>query len=346
MTSTCLNPWNYLNIEYDGDCYFCCSIYSIDKKPIGNILEQSFDEIWNGEKAQEFRKSIIEAKYSHCNVNFCKEKYDRFNNLFSNNYSQDSLLAENPTVIQFSYDYTCSQRCIFCRDKIKVFSDDLKSIWNENIEKKIIPILKNCKLFILNGGGEIFDSEHSLSVINKIATNFPGIKFELFTNGIKCTQENLKKLGIEDRISLIHISVNAATKETYKKIFRSDNFEKVIDNLKYISELKKENKIKEIHLNFIVNAVNYKDMPKFVKLAEELDFQVSFSPTCPNETKFTQEDEIYNILSPKHYLYNDFIKRLQNPIFKSKHCCIDFDKNLKPISFFQTIKNYINTIRK
>jgi len=54
---TCYSPWRALEIRPNGDATFCPDFPDYI---IGNILEEPFEKIWNGEKAQKFRRLLIE----------------------------------------------------------------------------------------------------------------------------------------------------------------------------------------------------------------------------------------------------------------------------------------------
>ena len=340
----CLNPWNFLAIEADGNCFFCCSIFSSDKFSIGNIFEQNINEIWNGDKAKDFRKDVLDLLYSHCDTQRCRFGYARYGwGGGTLECRTDSLIAPLPQVVHLIYDYSCSQRCIFCRDSIQYFTKEEEKKYNYVIDTKLIPLLSNAKILSLNGGGEIFDSIHSKLLLKKAIEKYDDLSLELWSNGIKFTKENIEALNIQNRIKIAHISVNAASKEVYKKIFRVDNFERVKQNILYLNELKENKIIEEIQLHFIVNEKNYRDMKKFMKFVNTIEAVVSFSPTSPvHATAFTEKEEIYAVHKTAHFLYNDFVRRLKDPIYKSTNCSLDFDTNLKPIPLLTVIKNFIN----
>lgn len=339
----CLNPWNFLVVEANGDCFFCCVAFLKEKYAIGNIFEDDLNTIWNGERAKIYRQDFLDGKYSFCNVKACHFCYERY---YDRNNVSLSLTADLPKFVHLSYDHTCSQRCIFCRDKHNLFSTQELEKWNSVIDSHLLPLLSNAEILSLNGAGEMFDSSHSMFLVSKIIEKYPNIKFEIYTNGINCSKENIEKLRLTDRIKTIHISINSATRETFKKIFRSDNFEKVKNNIIYLNSLKQEQKIKDIFLSFIVNEVNYKDMKPLMKLIEDLDVFVSFSATHSSDSEFTQKEESYAIFKPTHYLHNEFIKVINDPIFKSPKCALDFDTNLKPIPFNKVIVNYLKRFIK
>ena len=55
LDTRCREPWKTVNIAHDGNVYPCC-ILPMD--PLGNLNDQTFEEIWNGAAYQELRKTI------------------------------------------------------------------------------------------------------------------------------------------------------------------------------------------------------------------------------------------------------------------------------------------------
>ena len=209
----CKNPWNCLELNNDGKCFFCNPCFS-NFNLIGNIFEDDIDEIWNGEKAQNFRKDVLEKKYSFCN-------YENCNGNKASEIPYNELIAPYPEYINIGYDYTCGQRCIICRDDYQALSEDECKKWEDKLETHILPITSQAKYMFVNCRGEFFDSKHTQKMVSSILSNNPSIRVDFISNGIKCTEENLKKHGLFDKIFKIHISLHAASKETYKRIFRT-----------------------------------------------------------------------------------------------------------------------------
>ena len=54
----CVVPWCQANVNYNGDVTFCADYVEY---PLGNIKEQSFREIYNGERANKFRHAMVEC---------------------------------------------------------------------------------------------------------------------------------------------------------------------------------------------------------------------------------------------------------------------------------------------
>ena len=67
----CRQPWAFTEIHGNGLVYNCCPGWV--KKPLGNILEQSWEEIWNGKIAKEYRQSMIDSTFKHCIEKECSQ---------------------------------------------------------------------------------------------------------------------------------------------------------------------------------------------------------------------------------------------------------------------------------
>lgn len=57
----CALPWTETMINWDGSVLPCCAVYS-EKYAFGNILENSFEQIWNNEMYVAARKEILGMK--------------------------------------------------------------------------------------------------------------------------------------------------------------------------------------------------------------------------------------------------------------------------------------------
>lgn len=66
--SKCSWPWHGTSISWNGDVHPCCHDYYNEHK-MGNIFEQDFEEIWNGEKLQLFRQHLLDGD----DIPMCRE---------------------------------------------------------------------------------------------------------------------------------------------------------------------------------------------------------------------------------------------------------------------------------
>ena len=207
MDKICKHPFNSIQVQNTGDIY-CCCCYWTDFYSFGNIFEQSFDEIWNGDKAKEFRRQFIDKQYKYCKTDVC-DPY-----IAPDGYNAD-LTCEYPKLIEFSYDRRCNVRCIFCRLEINAEEERYNREKEQRIEKNFdrifAPVLKKAEIVELNSAGELFSSPHSVEIVKKIIKINPDIKFRIISNGILFTKEAVEEMGLQDRLDSVTISIHAET---------------------------------------------------------------------------------------------------------------------------------------
>lgn len=327
MDKICKHPFNSIQVQNTGDIY-CCCCYWTDFYSFGNIFEQSFDEIWNGDKAKEFRRQFIDKQYKYCKTDVC-DPY-----IAPDGYNAD-LTCEYPKLIEFSYDRRCNVRCIFCRHEINAEEERYNREKEQRIEKNFdrifTPVLKKAEIVELNSAGELFSSPHSVEIVKKIIKINPYIKFRIISNGILFTKYTVEELGLKDKLDSVTISIHAATEKTYNKLVERGNFNAVKENVKYLAELKNQGKLSSLQLNFVVTSLNYKEMKSFAKYVKKLNAKAFFI-NYHRQIDSEELEKNLDISRKDHPKYNELVKILNDDIFKSEYCVVnDYLKNLKPI---------------
>ncbi len=301
----CTFPFTVAEIDWDGNVYGCCAGYFVGYV-FGNIFEQPFDEIWNGEKAQKFRQQFIDQEYHICDFSLCAKEWKEFT---------PTLVADYPTRVQLNYDATCNARCVYCRKE--PCATNAKQ-FDEHMEDIVLPILKNAKLVNVTALGEVFASSYSKKLIRRITETYPDIRFYVYTNGIECNEKRLKEYCLFDKVEYFVLSLPALTKATYDKQVIGGKFDNVIKNVEYLGKLRKQNKVKDFVLNFVVNSYNYKEMPGFVEFARKNNATVSFVKL----NKHSGNDYIYDdiaVAEEFHPEHKEYLEVVKNPIFKAPH---------------------------
>jgi len=68
----CNDPWKRLTIQSNGDVYPCCAFSIFNRNLLlGNIIDRTIYEIWNGQKLNDLRKEISSGKYTKFST--CKD---------------------------------------------------------------------------------------------------------------------------------------------------------------------------------------------------------------------------------------------------------------------------------
>ena len=332
----CPNPYILAEIMPYGEVY-PCSCGWIKGYSFGNIFKQTFDEIWNGDRAKEFREKLYNNDFSLCpgcqNLEILQEIKE----------NEPKLVSDPPERILLGLDEFCDVKCIFCRgENYKINTNLIPKDKEDKLIEILTPWLEHAKYVKTNAVGEVFASKISRDLIKEIAIKFPNIKFEIITNGIQCTKENIENLNLTDKISMMTVSLHAFSEKIYNKIVKGGDYKKVIDNIMYLSSLKKSGKIERFELHFTVTSINYKEIPQIINFCRQIDAKVRFlGLDCSRDLEVLYNK--INIQDKKHPDYNKLVKLVHSKEFISAKDVIiqgyDYFVNLKPISFLQKLKN-------
>ena len=101
----CMLPWMHLHAYPDGRAYPCC--FAFDPFPVGNLNENSLEEVFNGEKMKEMRVRMLNNKKSReCMKCYDQEKSGFFSlRLSSNKHFGHNVNLVNSTQPDGSADF-------------------------------------------------------------------------------------------------------------------------------------------------------------------------------------------------------------------------------------------------
>lgn len=304
----CSEPFTSIEVNIDGNVYTCCPSF-INSISIGNIFKDSFEDIWYSKAAIEIRQSILDGSYSKCNLSLCRQ-------INCTDSQEDFVLYPPPPCrVTLSYDKECNLYCLTCRDKKYVHSKENLDFLNSKIETVLLPLLKNTDELHINGSGEALYSKHCRNLLKNIVTIYPKIRLFINTNGTMCNQKVFDSLGGDsflDKVEEFHISFPAFDENIYNKIMRGSNYQAVKNNLEFLSDLKKQNKFKNIYFNIVVSDVNYKEIPSILNYAEQLGFYAMISQYMYWGTEFGKIYEQHAVWENTHPCFNEFCQILKS----------------------------------
>ena len=156
----CIQPWSRIDVYLDGGIYYCCPSW-VGQKCVGNLFEQSWQEIWNGDIIKEARQGMHDGTFKHCidtecphlkETKFYEPVYERnnieqlyvdfdsvkdFRKIFENREIHDNT---GPTSVVMSYDQSCNLQCPTCRPAIQMITPK-----NRNYDKMMKDYFGNYK---------------------------------------------------------------------------------------------------------------------------------------------------------------------------------------------------------
>ncbi len=166
-----------------------------------------------------------------------------------------------PIKVNFGITRNCNLHCDYCylADEGKPYYEDLplREI------KKIIDNLKKSNVQLVNlFGGEPFFRKDILEIIEYIREK--NMQVTINTNGtllVESMLEQLKRTGIYS----LHISLDAATEETFGYMREKSVFPIVVRNIEKATSLGLP-----VQINFTVTRVNFRELPSVYRLARRL----------------------------------------------------------------------------
>ncbi|MBZ7938140.1 radical SAM/SPASM domain-containing protein [Campylobacter molothri] len=214
----------------------------------------SFTGVYGIEKMQELGKLKDLKKWE-----VYREMYDKASRL--------EIIPKTPIQVDFELNATCNLRCPMC--PLSVESNSEKKQYKIDFELfcKIIDEgtangLQSIRLNYLNEPLLRDDLEDFICYAKR-----KGILDIYFsTNGTLLTKERAKSL-IESGLDRIQISLDATSKELYEQMRPGSNYEKVIDNIFGLIELKKEmeSQIPFVRVNFVRTEINEHELDNFME---------------------------------------------------------------------------------
>lgn len=135
--------------------------------------------------------------------------------------------VENP-VHHPSYEITaaCNLRCIFCYSRVAIMKNSApKPGYYGSLQPKVITISQYGEPFVVG-------TEKVVRVIEELRRRFGDVRIDIQTNG---TLIDPDLLG--GKADIVMISLDAGSRESYRKITGGDFFDKVVENIQAMSDV-------------------------------------------------------------------------------------------------------------
>lgn len=351
--STRWNETTNLTEQVVGSTYLCdCAAWL--PPVMGNIIEaDSPDVVWNSDQAQEIRRSILDGDYSYCSRTLCpaimNDALPRTTDITSPRLRRiierrETVLPDGPRLVALGHDTSCNLACPTCRPGLIMADRSQNEHFDRARDRVILPLLRDRHVGLhLTYWGDPFASRHYRSILDALRKpEYDGVKLYLLTNGLGLTRDTWAAMPhLAEKIVQLAVSVDAATKETYENVRRPGKWEVIHENLIAIGEFSKAGAFRRnrfaggeqsvfsdllldaetpvsFALAFVVQSTNFREMPAFVKLAEEVGadvvlFEKYYSFGHEGAPAYAHK----NVADPAHPEHKEFQAILQDPIMNS-----------------------------
>jgi MoaA/NifB/PqqE/SkfB family radical SAM enzyme len=322
----CDEPFSTISIDATGDIRMCgCQAWL--PTVVGNIFNNTIQEILRSPLAKEIRDSIRDGSFKYCNTNICgiiaNNQLRNVDEMQKNNPAEDLLTYFDesklhiPTTYFIGGDATCNISCPSCRTHI--IKNDQTTTEN-NI--KIIELL-NTQIFNeksdrtidirLSTSGEVFASPLLMGFLKDFPIDrYPNAEFWLQTNGLLLKKRWDQLKHIEKNIKCITVTADSHIKNTYEVLRRGGAFENLVENLEYIQELKQRLNFR-FSIRKVIQLGNYLEIENFYHWAKSMNADnVDYTRITDWGTYKNGEFSQIDVLNPDHSLYNDANTRIKN----------------------------------
>lgn len=257
------------NLIQHGLCFFCNDLVSCCFSPNDQINGGHPPTIIHNYNGELLSKKGLFEKINEFNYIFkqgnCPRECLNCYKIEEKDWEEKQYI-NSITITHFSH---CNADCIYC-------SNNLKKEERTNDVYEILPVLRDLKkqgiiekgVELHIGGGEFTIYKECDNLLEEFAlSGFANVYIP--TNAIKFSDK--LDLAIKQGNAGIIVSIDAGTKQTYRKIKRVDVFEKVVENIKrYASKGTERN---EVSLKYIIIPTindNLKEFKNFLKIAKDV----------------------------------------------------------------------------
>lgn len=264
----CPVPFTTVILEPDGGVGICRNHgYHF---VLGNLKNQSLNEIWNGEKAQSWRREFLTD-----NITTCKTLIkDRRCHLTATSYElmadADLRVVQTFPILKLTANFNgfCNLRCQMCsvwKLPNGFYTED--NFWR-SARKDIFPYLKDIDML----SGEPFIQDDTFKLIDEVhAVN--DLCYWNFTTNMHWEFDDkvvnaLKKIFIRG----INISLDSLIPEVFAKIREPGNLQYVLNNIEKLLKFRNENAGRnpfELSLNVTLQMDNWKEAPQLIAYCKE-----------------------------------------------------------------------------
>ncbi len=181
---------------------------------------------------------------------------------------KDGLTDRFPFQAHFLMIDKCNAKCIFCGGNY-FYSETNRRITLQKFQKMATNLkLERFQKIVLAGAGDPLLNPDLIPIIQYTNQRYPNVRVSITTNGIALTEEMAEAL-LQCKISDLNVSINAATRNVYKRMMQVDCFEKVCRNVERLVALRRKKGAGPVlQFSSPINRLNIEDLPALVELGK------------------------------------------------------------------------------
>lgn len=255
----CPKPFDTVLIDAQGSCFICeCTAWL--PQSVGNLHKNSLEEIFHSATANHLRDSINDGTYRYCNEKQCTW-------IIKDDVRDYKSVTPQIKTIRLAIDDSCNLSCPSCRREVIFHKKGKMLQMRLSLADRVNEYLQKHDNITVHIGsdGDPFASLVYRYFMRTVPQN-NNLKFNLQTNGLLMKKMLERTDKILSRVDTINISIDGATKDTYEKLRRGGQWEKLLENLEFIKQYHQQFTIK---FHMVVQQNNWQEMIQMLQLADQ-----------------------------------------------------------------------------
>ena len=302
----CMLPWMHLHAFPDGRAYPCC--FALDKLHVGNVNEQSMEEVFNGDKMKQMRLNMLANKKSReCAKCYDQEDSGFFSLRLSSNkhFGHNISMTENTKpdgtadfIIKY-WDIRFSNLCnMACRSCGTWFSSN----WYEDHKKLTGAPPNHAK--IMKAG------RSSDEIVEQLLEQFYHVEQFYFAGGEPIImEEHLRILKELDKRKMYHVRLIYNTNFSKSKFKGTDIFElwNKFDSVSIGASLDAMGPRAELMRKGTVWEETVANRKRMLEVCPQVDFYISATvglSNCLHVTDFHKDWVEQGLIKPQDFNFN------------------------------------------
>jgi hypothetical protein len=315
----CAKPFTWFEVSRgreEGEVFLCCPGWL--KRPVGNLVRQSVAETWNGEAAQDIRRSILDGSFEYCDASLCPhiqeisgpvQRIQDVTDPVLRGVIREGLtvLPYGPREVNCAHDRSCNLSCPSCRTELIIETgrrDEILGVQRKLAQEALV----DAETLYITGSGDPFGSPFFRKWLQTMRrTDMPRLRtLHLHTNGLLWTPQVWETIPAEIRalIRSAEISIDAASPETYAVNRRGGSFETLLARLEFIQSLRLAGPLERLTMSMVVQENNFQQMREFVHLGKRFGADTAYFSRLADWGTFDPEDlrnrSVHRADHPRH----------------------------------------------
>lgn len=308
----CDRPFTSVYLPPSGEVWPCAWMHY----KLGSLYEQDLDEIWHSEAAQKARETILDGSFAFCRKLSCRfMESGELPDLSEEEIKKRAVATDTPVNFTIANDRTCNIACTTCRTSPYCPAEGEREKIDNALEK-LVPFANKAKWIDLNGYGEFLANPSFSSFLEKLRPENKELVLTLETNGVLFDEEHWKRFSFIGNYHVhVIVTINSLRREIYRYLSGGfDHLERVLNNLKFLSELRREGKINKLDVTMVLQESNFWEVPEYVhRFASSDEYEVDQIVLKPVYNWYGMKHDTYwfkNMLNPMHPYHKEYLKIL------------------------------------